>query len=160
MRAFLDRVSVDVRDHVTTFRRQLGVVGRRCRGDSFVFVVVVPRKTQTSLATTVERQRRLITNVQKKRRQPAKVTQGRDCLVHFLRLLAVCWPVALSAQDNHVLACIIFTDLKKTFTLRLSNKPYLIWLLTTPPYLKYVATLPCNLSLSLVLLTLMFHKVV
>ena len=32
-------------------------------------------------------------------------------------------------------------------TLRLSNKPYLIWLLTTPPHLKYAATLPCNLSL-------------
>jgi len=29
----------------------------------------------------------------------------------------------------------------------LSNKPFLIWLLTTPPRLKYVATLPCNLSL-------------
>ena len=25
--------------------------------------------------------------------------------------------------------------------------PFLIWLLTTPPHLKYVATLPCNLSL-------------
>jgi len=27
------------------------------------------------------------------------------------------------------------------------HKPFLIWLLTTPPHLKYVATLPCNLSL-------------
>ena len=36
---------------------------------------------------------------------------------------------------------------KKSFTCRLSNKPFLIWLLTTPPHLKYVATLPCNLSL-------------
>jgi len=36
---------------------------------------------------------------------------------------------------------------KKKFTDRLSNKPFLIWLLTTPPHLKYVATLPCNLSL-------------
>jgi len=25
--------------------------------------------------------------------------------------------------------------------------PFLIWLLTTPPHLKHVATLPCNLSL-------------
>ena len=33
------------------------------------------------------------------------------------------------------------------FTHRLNNKPFLIWLLTTPPHLKYVATLPCNLSL-------------
>jgi len=28
-----------------------------------------------------------------------------------------------------------------------SNKPFLIWLLTTPPELKCVATLPCNLLL-------------
>jgi len=31
--------------------------------------------------------------------------QERDCFVHFLRLLAVCWPGAQSARDNHVLAC-------------------------------------------------------
>jgi len=36
---------------------------------------------------------------------------------------------------------------KKNFTLTLCNKPFLIWLLTTPPHHKYVATLPCNLSL-------------
>jgi len=29
----------------------------------------------------------------------------------------------------------------------LSNKLFLIWLLTTSPHLKYTATLPCNLSL-------------
>jgi len=28
-----------------------------------------------------------------------------------------------------------------------NNKPFLIWLLTTPQHIKYVATLPCNLSL-------------
>ena len=33
------------------------------------------------------------------------------------------------------------------FTRTLSNEPFLIWLLTTPPHLKYVATLPCDLSL-------------
>jgi len=32
------------------------------------------------------------------------------------------------------------------FTHTLSNA-FLIWLLTTPPHLKYVDTLPCNLSL-------------
>jgi len=32
--------------------------------------------------------------------------------------------------------------IKKNFTDRLSNKPFLIWLWTTPPHLKYVATLP------------------
>ena len=31
--------------------------------------------------------------------------------------------------------------------LTLSSKPFLIWLLSTPPHLKYVAALPCNLSL-------------
>ena len=31
--------------------------------------------------------------------------QKRDYLVHYLRLLAVCWPGAQSAWDNHTLAC-------------------------------------------------------
>jgi len=35
----------------------------------------------------------------------------------------------------------------KKITLTVSNKPFLIWLLTTQSHLKYVATLPCNLSL-------------
>jgi len=42
--------------------------------------------------------------------------------------------------------CQIYTDFNFFFTLRLSNKPVLIWLLTTPLYLKYAATLPCNFS--------------
>jgi len=36
---------------------------------------------------------------------------------------------------------------KKNFTGRLSNKLFLIWLLMTPPYLKYITTVLCNLSL-------------
>jgi len=36
---------------------------------------------------------------------------------------------------------------KKNFTHRLSNKPFLIWLLKPSPHLKYVATPLCNLSL-------------
>jgi len=54
-----------------------------------------------------------------------------------------------SARDNHAFACNFakFSQILKKFTHRLSNKPYLIWLLTTPPHVKYVATLPCNLSL-------------
>ena len=55
-----------------------------------------------------------------------------------------------SARENHVLAC-NFGKYSPTliffFTRRLSSKPFLIWLLITPPHLKYVATLPCNLSL-------------
>ena len=67
----------------------------------------------------------------------------------ILRLLAVCWPGAQSARDNHALACnfVIYSPTLIFFTHRFSNKPFLIWLLTTPPQLKYVATLPCNLSL-------------
>jgi len=53
----------------------------------------------------------------------------------------------------------IFTDFVYVFTDRLCNKPILIWLLTTPPHLKYVATRSCKLSLISCLLTLMFYKV-
>ena len=76
--------------------------------------------------------------------------QDRDCLEHFLPLLAVCWPGAQSSWDNHSLACNFAKYspiLNFFFTLTLSNEPFLIWLLTTPPHLKYVATLPCNFSL-------------
>jgi len=84
-------------------------------------------------------------------------------LMHFLRLLAVCWLSAQSTGNNHSVACNLakYSPIKKIFTYRLSNKPLLIWLLTIPfpPHLKYVAKLPCNLSSMAVLLTLMFHKV-
>ena len=43
--------------------------------------------------------------------------------------------------------CQIFTYFNFFLTRRLSNKPFLIWLLTTPSRLKYVARLRCNLSL-------------
>jgi len=41
----------------------------------------------------------------------------------------------------------MFTNLKKNFTSRLSNKPVLIWSLMIPPHLKCVTTVRCNLSL-------------
>ena len=76
--------------------------------------------------------------------------QEFDCLVHFLRLLAVCWPGAQSARDNYALAC-NFAKYSPIFnffcTHRLSNKHFLICLLTTPSHLKHVATLTCNLLL-------------
>ena len=53
-----------------------------------------------------------------------------------------------------------FTDFKNISTGRLSNKRSLMRLLTSPPNLKYVATLPCNLSLIASFLTVMLHKVV
>jgi len=84
-----------------------------------------------------------------------------DCFVHCLRILAVWWPDAQSTRDNHLLACncakyspIYF------FSPADNNKSFLIWLLTTPPHLKYVATLPCNSSFIACFLTLTFHKVV
>ena len=80
--------------------------------------------------------------------------------MHFLRLLAVWWPGAQSARDNHLQLYQIFTDFRKKINDTLDNKPFLIWLLTTPPHLKCVATLPCNLSLFACFLTIMFHKVV
>ena len=57
--------------------------------------------------------------------------------------------VYTSARDNLALASNLakYSPIKIFFTHRLSNKPFIIWLLTTPPHLKYVARLPCNLSL-------------
>ena len=83
--------------------------------------------------------------------------------MHFLRLLAAWWPGTQTARNNHLLACnfakylpifLIF------FTGRLSNKHFLISLLTTPPHLNNVATLSCNLSSIACFLTLIFYKVV
>ena len=53
-----------------------------------------------------------------------------------------------SARNNYVLACDFakYSPIKKV-TERLSNKPFLIWLLTTPPHLKCAVTLSCILSL-------------
>ena len=64
--------------------------------------------------------------------------QERGCLMHFARLANTLLKDEESARDSHVLVC--NTD-------RLSNKPFLIWLLTTAPQVRYVATLRCNLSL-------------
>ena len=69
------------------------------------------------------------------------------------------WDPILDNYPTFLLATLpnIHRFIKKSLTD--SNTPFLFWLLTIPPHLKYVATLPCNLSLRLVLLTLMFHKV-
>ena len=56
--------------------------------------------------------------------------QERGCVMHCAHL-ANTLPKGEESAHSH----------------RLSNKPFLICLLTTPPHLKYVATLPCNLSL-------------
>ena len=84
-----------------------------------------------------------------------------------LTTLSACFSSVLvnrtSALDNHVLACNFakYSPILNFFTLRLSNKRFLICLLTAPPHIKCVATLPCNLSLiAFLLLTLMFHEIV
>ena len=72
--------------------------------------------------------------------------QERDCLGHFLRLSAVCWP---GAHETTTLLLVTLPNIHRLkITHTLSIKPFSIWLLTPPPHLKYVAaTLPCNLSL-------------
>jgi len=52
------------------------------------------------------------------------------------------------------------TPIFKKITHTLSNKRFLIWLLTIPPHLKYVATLPYSLSLMACFADINVHKVV
>ena len=76
--------------------------------------------------------------------------QAKTWLPHALRVLAnTLLKGEESVRDNHVLACNFakYLPILIFFTHRLSDKPFLIWLLTTPPHLKYAATLLCNLSL-------------
>jgi len=83
--------------------------------------------------------------------------------VHFVRLVNTLLKDEESARENNVLACNFakYSPIQKKFTdKRLSNIPFLIWLLTTLPRRKYAASLHCNLSLVACFLTLMFHKVV
>ena len=71
--------------------------------------------------------------------------QERGCLVRFVGLANTMLKDKESASDNHVLACnlAICSPIEK----KNPQKTFLIWLLATPPHLKHVATLPCNLSL-------------
>jgi len=70
--------------------------------------------------------------------------------MHFVRLVNALLKDEVNARDNDVLACNFakYSPILIFSTDRLSNKPVLVWLLTTPPHFKYVATLPCNLSLA------------
>jgi len=63
----------------------------------------------------------------------------------------------LKDEDNHILIRRIFTGFI-LFTDRLSNKPFLISLLTSPPHLKYVFTPPSNLLLIAYFQALMFFS--
>ena len=89
--------------------------------------------------------------------------QESGCIVHFARAWPPhCWKTKKVNETTTLLLVTLpnIHKFKKIFTDRLSNKPFLIWLLTTPPHLKHVATLPCNLSLMACILTIKFHKVV
>jgi len=70
--------------------------------------------------------------------------------VHFAHLANTLIRDEESARDNHVLSCNFAKYspiLNIFFNYRVRDKPFLIWLLTTPPDLKYVATLRCTLLL-------------
>ena len=77
--------------------------------------------------------------------------QTRDhILLSNLNRFLRAWPTHCSKTEKvHETITFLLVTLPnihrlKKFTHRLSNKPLLIWLLTTPLHLKYVATLPCN----------------
>jgi len=70
--------------------------------------------------------------------------QARAWLSH-----ALCSPGQHTAESLHDTTTFLFVTLLNIyrfyfFTGRLSNKPFLIWLLTISPHLKYAATLRCN----------------
>ena len=63
--------------------------------------------------------------------------------VDVSRTLCACPRRPLLKDEERALYTTTFHDLKN-FTVRLSNKPFLIWFSTTPLYVRYAATLPCN----------------
>ena len=71
--------------------------------------------------------------------------------LHFAHLANTLLTDEESAGGNHVFLLVTSPNIhrfkQKKFTPWLSNKPLLILLSTTPPHLKYAATLPRNLSL-------------
>jgi len=72
--------------------------------------------------------------------------QERGCLMHFARLANY---ALLKDEESITFLLVTLPNIYrlKKFTDRVSNKPFLIWLLTTQLHLQYLATLPCNLSL-------------
>ena len=94
-----------------------------------------------------------------------KYKQEYGCLLHFVRLattLVNMKTVHETTTLDLLLNCNFanYSPIYKKFIDTLSNKPFLVWLLTTQSDLKYVAIVPCNLSLTVCFLTLVFHKVV
>ena len=93
------------------------------------------------------------------------------CVLYWWITAMMAWAVARSStciyrvgqqKWGHKLVAVILSILNRftiSFTGRFLEKFNLIRLLTTPPHLKYVATLPSNLPLIAIFLTLIFHKV-
>ena len=89
--------------------------------------------------------------------------QERGCLMHFARLANTLLKDEESARDNHVFVYNFakYSPILIFFTIRLSNKPFLIWLLKTPTHLKYVnANLPQNLPVKKIVNRLRFDIMV
>jgi len=64
--------------------------------------------------------------------------------MHFARMANTLLKDEESTRDDYIL----LVTLPNIYRLKkLRNKPFLIWLLTTPPHLKYVATIHCSLWL-------------
>jgi len=86
--------------------------------------------------------------------------QEGGCFVNSVRLATTLLKDRESARYNHVVAR-NYANIHRSyfFTNGFSNKPFLIWLLTTTPHLECVATLPCYLPLTACFLTLMLYKV-
>jgi len=80
--------------------------------------------------------------------------------MHFAGLANTLLKDKESARDNHVLACNFakYSPILIFFTRKLSNKPFLIWLLTTQPILNMQLHYLVICRYWLVLLTLMFHR--
>jgi len=68
---------------------------------------------------------------------------GELCLALSSTFISVVASRTKSARDNLVPSCNFakYSQIKKKFTGRLSNKPFLLWLLTTLPHLKFVVAL-------------------
>ena len=118
---------------------------------------------ESSITKFLKKDSLLSLTVKKSKSANGIVTDKKvDCVAHFLQYLPVCG-YTKCIRDNHLLACNYakYLPIFIFFTVRLSNKPFFIWLglLTTPPHIHYVVTLPCNISLiACFLLTLCFTR--
>ena len=79
-----------------------------------------------------------------------------DSLCESIRIDSFCKKSAFRFTSCHAVFLAYLLSLAIFFTRRVGNKSVLIWLLTTQPHLKHVATLSCNLSLILIVFNGLF----